>query len=433
MYKVSELLHCSSLSQWATGKFDKVDKKEHVLLMDEVDGMSGNEDRGGMQQLIQLIKTTKVPIICMANDRNHQKLRSLANYCFDLRVQRPRVEQIKSAVMTIAYKEGIKIAPNVLQDIIIATNQDIRQVLHNLSLFSAGGDKPDEREAAKSKKDVQIGAFDACRKVFDPAGQSASIQEKTSLFFYDYSLAPLFVHENYIKVRPKDNHLMRLAKAADSIAIGDVVDARVRGASGSWSLLPTQAIFASLLPGEYMRGYMSGMINFPQWLGKNSTNNKNKRLIAQLTSHMRLSISGDRRAVNQDYLPILRKKLTDPLIKSQNDGVKEVLDILEEYHLTKEDMDCLLEVSQWDGRDPMKEIESKAKAAFTRAYNKANFSLPYAIGNVSKTKGKKSTSDDYELGEMGEDESAIVSEEEDDDITKDAMIKVILLKTNKIK
>lgn len=31
----------------------------------------------------------------MCNDRNHMKIRSLANYCFDLRFQRPRVEQIK--------------------------------------------------------------------------------------------------------------------------------------------------------------------------------------------------------------------------------------------------------------------------------------------------------------------------------------------------
>ena len=27
----------------------KADPRKHVLLMDEVDGMAGNEDRGGMQ------------------------------------------------------------------------------------------------------------------------------------------------------------------------------------------------------------------------------------------------------------------------------------------------------------------------------------------------------------------------------------------------
>ena len=36
--------------------------------MDEVDGMSSG-DRGGSKILINLIKRTKVPIICIANDR----------------------------------------------------------------------------------------------------------------------------------------------------------------------------------------------------------------------------------------------------------------------------------------------------------------------------------------------------------------------------
>lgn len=75
------------------GKPDLYSK--HVLVMDEVDGMAGNEDRGGIQELIQLIKNSKVPIVCMCNDRSHPKMRSLVNYCFDLRFSRPRVEQIK--------------------------------------------------------------------------------------------------------------------------------------------------------------------------------------------------------------------------------------------------------------------------------------------------------------------------------------------------
>lgn len=61
---------------------------KHVLIMDEVDGMGGNADRGGIAELIQFIKKTKIPIICICNDRNNQKIRNLANYCFDLRFQR---------------------------------------------------------------------------------------------------------------------------------------------------------------------------------------------------------------------------------------------------------------------------------------------------------------------------------------------------------
>ncbi len=38
----------------------KKNKGKTVLIMDEVDGMSGNEDRGGLQTFIAAIKTTKV-------------------------------------------------------------------------------------------------------------------------------------------------------------------------------------------------------------------------------------------------------------------------------------------------------------------------------------------------------------------------------------
>ena len=52
-----------------------------VIIMDEVDGMGGNEDRGGMQSLINVIKKTKKPIICICNDASSVKIRSLKNYC----------------------------------------------------------------------------------------------------------------------------------------------------------------------------------------------------------------------------------------------------------------------------------------------------------------------------------------------------------------
>ena len=86
-------LHCWLFS--GTVNPTSTGNKKHCVIMDEVDGMAGNEDRGGMQELIQLIKSSHIPIICICNDRQSQKIRSLANHCFDLRFQRPRVEQIK--------------------------------------------------------------------------------------------------------------------------------------------------------------------------------------------------------------------------------------------------------------------------------------------------------------------------------------------------
>ena len=55
--------------------------------MDEVDGMSGS-DRGGIAKLIQLLKKTKIPIICICNDRQSSKVRSLRNYCLELQFRK---------------------------------------------------------------------------------------------------------------------------------------------------------------------------------------------------------------------------------------------------------------------------------------------------------------------------------------------------------
>ena len=47
------------------------------------------------------------------------------------------------------------------------------------------------------------------------------------------------------------------------------------------------------------------------------------------------------------------------------------LQVMSHYALLREDLDNLLEVTQWpNSPDPMKAIESKVKAAFTRSYNK---------------------------------------------------------------
>lgn len=71
--------------------------------MDEVDGMSAG-DRGGSAELINLIKKTKVPIICICNDRQSPKIRSLVNHCYDMKFRRPMDSQVESRLKSIAQK-----------------------------------------------------------------------------------------------------------------------------------------------------------------------------------------------------------------------------------------------------------------------------------------------------------------------------------------
>lgn len=69
-----------------------------VLIMDEVDGMSAG-DRGGVADLIASIKMSKIPIICICNDRYSQKLKSLVNYCLILSFRKPTKQQVQGFFM----------------------------------------------------------------------------------------------------------------------------------------------------------------------------------------------------------------------------------------------------------------------------------------------------------------------------------------------
>ncbi|WAR17961.1 RFC1-like protein [Mya arenaria] len=304
------------------------------------------------KELVNLIKNTRIPIITMCNDRNHQKMRTLANYTFDLRFQRPRVEQIKGAVMSIAFKEGLTIPPPAVNEIILAANQDMRQVLHNLSMWTAA-DKAVTYDQVKldskqAHKDIKLGPFDVCRKVFvgGEETRNMTINDKADLFFHDYNIAPLFVQENYI-----------------------------------------HAMYASVIPGEYMRGNIGQMISFPSWLGKNSTTGKNDRILQELRTHMRLQISGDKRALNLDYLPFMRYSLTEPLVSREAEGVPDVIHMMDEYDIIKDDFDNILDVTKWpNSSDPLSKLSSKTKAAFTRQYNKEVHMTPYSTGAVAKKK-----------------------------------------------
>ena len=105
--------------------------------------------------------------------------------------------------------------------------------------------------------------------------------------------------------------------------------------------------------------------------------------------HTRLSAGVSKTSLALDYGQILRDHVVSPLVLGWVEGVDQAVANMSQYTLLREDLDGLLEVTQWpDMQDPLKNVDSKTKAAFTRKYNKEGVALPYSIGTtVSKKKG----------------------------------------------
>ena len=61
-----------------------------------------------------------------------------------------------------------------------------------------------------------------------------------------------------------------------------------------------------------------------------------------------------------DYLPYLRTTLSEPLFKRENEGVPEVIKLMDDYDIIKEDYDNIMEVTKWPNtRDQLKDLSSK--------------------------------------------------------------------------
>ena len=74
--------------------------------------MAGNEDRGGVAEIIKLVSRTKIPIICIANEVP-RKLMSLKAKCYNLNFSRPKTQQVVGNMLSVAHREGTRAACNV--------------------------------------------------------------------------------------------------------------------------------------------------------------------------------------------------------------------------------------------------------------------------------------------------------------------------------
>lgn len=384
---VSDVMNNTSLLGFFAGDGKSVDstKKKIVLIMDEVDGMSAG-DRGGVGALAKFCRKTEVPLILICNERRLPKMKPFDHAAFDIRFNRPTVDQVRSRIMTICHREGLKLPPPVVDALIEGSNKDIRQIINMISTAKLDQSSMSfDQTKAMSKaweKHVVLKPWDICQKMlagglFAPSSK-ATLNDKIELYFNDHEFSFLMIQENYLRTKPmalsgsgysgREATLKALElfdQAAESISDGDLVDRMIHGPQQHWSLMPTHAVFSTVRPASFIAGQLMGS-NFTSWLGNHSKTGKLGRYIREIHSHMRLKSSGDHNEVRQEYLPLLWSQTVDRLQKEGNEAVGEVIELMDSYYLTREDFDAIQELAVGPMNEENVTIESKTKAAFTR-------------------------------------------------------------------
>ena len=371
-----------------------VNGKRTCIVMDEVDGMSAG-DRGGIADLCKLIPKSKIPIICICNDKYAQKLKSLKNHTLMLDYRKPAKPAVIKRLLRICQAEGLRTNEASLDMLCEMANGDIRMILGQLQMIRLRSNSlsyEDLKGKAAFHKDASISPFHACDRLLSeaPTTSGLSFADSMDLMMSDLDLIPLLIQENYVSHKPfiagsARQHMQCIAKSAEALSVGDLVNTSIRKRQ-NWHLMPFSSVMSGVYPCVYSRGQRQmfgypGEQNFPRftaWMGQNSSAGKQRRLLADL--HTRMTAGGaftaDSQALRRDYLPFFRKELLRPLQEQGQEGIDEMIGGMREYCLVREDFEFVTDITKFKtkdawGEDPLKGVETKVKSAFTRRFNKS--------------------------------------------------------------
>ena len=190
-----------------------------LIILDEVDGIHGTNDRGGVKAINQIIKTAKHPLILIANDFYSKRLTTIKTKCDVLKMARVRSPTINKLLREIAKKEGITANPDALKEIARRANGDMRSALNTFQAIANESDVLElEDVESVNNKDTRSTIFDGITRVLkskNPRHVKESLREVEE----DPTLVMEYIAEN---VPREYSDKKEIKKAYENLAKADL-------------------------------------------------------------------------------------------------------------------------------------------------------------------------------------------------------------------
>jgi replication factor C large subunit len=285
-----------------------------LIILDEVDGLSGTGDRGGVRAISDLVRKSVNPVVLTANDLYSQKLRSLRRGVQAVEFGKTPKMAVQAALREICRKEGVEanlLAINLLAE---RADGDLRSAINDLEALSVNGSisREDLRVPEKRKTDADI--YQVLDLIFD--GDPDSTRQARELNM-EPRMVLEWVSEN-IPVRLGD--AFDRARAYEMAASADICLARVyrRMHWGFWGYatdLMTKGVgsmagtgplahygrrFRYSYPRDYLRHRMGMRSRGSGSLG--AAREDEKAAVGKMGSRCHMSS----REVREEFLPYLR-------------------------------------------------------------------------------------------------------------------------------
>ncbi|MEK6847379.1 MAG: replication factor C large subunit [Nanoarchaeota archaeon] len=224
--KLEEILKPASLqhSLFKSGK---------ILLMDEVDGVTGT-DIGGVPELIRILEKTAHPIIMTGNDIWDSKFSELRPKCKLVELKKLTTENVVKVLHNVLEKEGIQENQHFLKQIAIKSQGDLRAALNDLHTYVLS-DHSNVNFLEERHKDDTI--FNILKKLFQDRTDNLNLFDSTRMSLDEILL---WIEENI----PREYKGRALAKAYLALANADIFRGRIYHQQ-FWRFLVYQNIFQS--------------------------------------------------------------------------------------------------------------------------------------------------------------------------------------------
>ena len=206
-----------------------------MIFIDEVDGIHGRSDYGGVEALINILKESTIPIILAANNGSSDKMKKIKKVVktIVLRPLPPRL--LRLYLNMILEKENAQINPGRLIKLILESNGDIRSMLNSSQALVTGFEPSTERTFESLDIEEGINAFYKSQSIAEARAVLYSMRidprEKINAFYSSIITSSIsnLEMENFLQVISEADLLYgrimktqewRLLRYLDSILLG---------------------------------------------------------------------------------------------------------------------------------------------------------------------------------------------------------------------
>ena len=195
-----------------------------IILIDEIEGLAGRQDRGGLQALSRILEESSFPIVLTTDDPWNSKLSKIRRKSELIEFKTLNYLSIFNILKKICKKEAIKFNEMDLKTLAMRCGSDLRAAINDLQSLTEG------RKELR-KKDLEIlgereqreNICNALRLIFK-SKKAEDVLGALNNVDLDLDGCFLWLDENLAKEYKEED----LAKAYDALSKADVFNGRIR-------------------------------------------------------------------------------------------------------------------------------------------------------------------------------------------------------------